>query len=221
MPSFALISEGLTDQIILERMIEQVCARVFEEDIFINPLQPLRDATDEAHAPHGGWELVLEYCGQSAADALAANDYIVVHLDTDEGDHPNFGVPLTHHGADRAYDALVSEVIDVIVGRIGAELYNGHSDRFLFAISVHSMESWILLYLFDVDEPKNSLDRLNRRMLKLNDPVIVKGARRYGEIARGLKGKKLADMGAGSHSLGLFISQLLSLAPEHPAATEA
>ena len=62
MPTFALISEGLTDQIILERMIEQICGEKFEDGVDINPLQPLRDATDAATAPHAGWELVFEYC---------------------------------------------------------------------------------------------------------------------------------------------------------------
>jgi hypothetical protein len=160
MTTFALISEGLTDQIILERMIEQICGKMFEDDIDVNPLQPLWDATDAAAAPHAGWELVFEYCRERAADALAANDYVVIHLDTDQGDHPNFGVPLTHHGGDRPYNDLIENAIAVIGARVGGALYPAHAKRFLFAISVHSMESWLLLYLFDRDEPKNSMDGL-------------------------------------------------------------
>jgi hypothetical protein len=207
MPSFALISEGVTDQIVLERVIEQVVLN----DVFINPLQPLRDATDKNTAPHGGWELVLEYCEQRAADALAANDYIVVHLDTDECDHPNFGVALTEQGSDRAYDALVSDVIGVISARIGQDLYQSHAERFVFAISVHSMESWLLLCLFNLDEPKNSFERLNRRLRKQNLEPIAKTGRSYERISREIKRKHLLKLKEGNHSLGLFVDRLLML----------
>src|SRR5258705_8105680 len=120
MATFALISEGLTDPIILEHMIHQICSEMFDEGLDINPLQPLRDATDSAiAASHGGWELVLEYCEERVADALATNDYVVIHLDTDQGDHPNFRLPLTDQGADRTYDDLVTDAIKIIAARLG------------------------------------------------------------------------------------------------------
>src|SRR4051794_28026303 len=109
MPTFALISEGLTDQFVIERLVEVICSANFDEGVDINPLQPLRDVTDAVTAPHGGWELVLEYCDNGVGDALAANDYIVIHLDTDQGDHPNFGVALTDEGSDRPFCELIAD----------------------------------------------------------------------------------------------------------------
>ncbi len=211
MTTFALISEGLTDQIILERMIEQICGKMFDDDVNINPLQPLRDATDAAAAPHAGWELVFEYCRERAADALAANDYVVIHLDTDQGDHPNFGVPLTHQGVERPYNDLVENAIAVIAAQLGGALHPAHAKRFLFAISVHSMESWLLLYLFNRDEPKNSMDRLNRQLRKNNKEPLVKEIRAYQQIARDIKRKRLMALSVKKHSLGLFLAQLCEL----------
>lgn len=211
MTTFALISEGLTDQIILERMIEQICGKMFEDGVDINPLQPLRDTTDTAAAPHAGWELVFEYCRERAADALAANDYVVIHLDTDQGDHPNFGVPLTHQGVDRSYNDLIKNAIARIAVQLGNALYTTHAKRFLFAISVHSMESWLLLCLFDRDEPKNSMDRLNRRLRENNKAPLVKEVRAYQQIARGIKRKRLMALSVRKHSLGLFLVRLREL----------
>ena len=211
MTTFALISEGLTDQIILERMIEQICGEMFGDDVEINPLQPLRDATDAVTAPHAGWELVFEYCGERAADALAANDYVVIHLDTDQGDHPNFGVPLTHQGADRPYNDLIVDVIAVITARLGGSLYSTYAERFLFAISVHSMESWLLLCLFNRDEPKNSMVRLNRLLHKNNKDPLVKEVRTYQQIARGINRKQLMRLRGKKNSLGRFLGQLVAL----------
>ncbi len=211
MTTFALISEGLTDQIILERMIEQICGKMFDDDVDVNPLQPLRDATDAAAAPHAGWELVFEYCRERVADALAANDYVVIHLDTDQGDHPNFGVPLTHQELSAPDNDLVESAIAVIAAQLGGVLYPAHAKRFLFAISVHSMESWLLLCLFDRDEPKNSMDRLNRQFRKNNKGVLVKEVRPYQQIARAIKRKRLMALSVRKHSLGLFLVRLCEL----------
>lgn len=212
MATFALISEGITDQIVLERIIVQVCDEIFEEGVEVNPLQPLHDATDSFTAPHGGWERVLEYCEHGAADALEANDFVVIHLDTDQGEQVNFGLPLTDNGIDRPYDILVSDAIAIISKRLGSTLYRKYKKRFLFAISVHSMESWLLLYLFDLDEPKNSLDRLNRRLRKRNRCGLAKEASAYKLIAREIKRKRLLEFRAASNSLGVFIAKLSELA---------
>jgi len=213
MASFALISEGLTDQIVLERMIEQVCGAAFEGDIFVHPLQPLRDETDSVAAPHGGWELALEYCKYGVADALSSNDYVVVHLDTDEGDHPRYGLPLTDGGVSRSYDVLVPGARDIIISCIGKDLYEKFSGRIIFAISVHSMESWLLLCIFEVDEPVGSYDRINRLLARKNKPPLQKSRQAYSRIAGAIKRKSLIKAAGGNNSLALFISRLMALSP--------
>jgi hypothetical protein len=213
MATFALISEGLTDQVILERIIEQMCDEIFEEGVEINPLQPLRDATDSKRAPHAGWELVLEYCQERAADALFTNDYVVIHLDTDQCDHPNFGVPLTVHGKKRPYGDLIQDTIAVITSRLGDAFSSTTSKRFLFAISVHSIESWLLIYFFDRDEPLKSMERLNRLLRKENKVPLAKEVRAYRRIGREIQRRKLQLLSGKDHSFGHFLALLNKLSP--------
>ena len=208
MTSFALISEGLTDQVVLERMIEIMCADVFEDEVAVNPLQPLRDATDASSSPHGGWELVLEFCKQRAADSLSTNDYVVIHLDTDQGDHPNFGLQLTSDGIDRAHEDLVADVTSIISSRVGVNIWQKYASRFLLAISIHSMESWLLLSIFDSHEPKNSLRRLNRRLTQAGCRPVTKDIQSYQRISKCIKKRNLAKQRCGSTSLGIFLRQL-------------
>jgi len=212
MATFALISEGVTDQIVLEQIIHQFCSEMFDEGVDINPLQPLRDATDlAAAAAHGGWELVFEYCENRVMDALSANDYVVIHLDTDQGDHPNFELALTRRGADRPYNDLVADAIAIIAARLGRNLYDAHVERLLFAISVHTMESWLLLYFYDRDEPKRSIVRLNRELKKQDKAALVKTEASYRRVADKIRRKHLLKLRNTKNSFGLFLASLAAL----------
>jgi hypothetical protein len=221
MPTFALIAEGKTDQIIVERIIEEVCEDLFSDEVDVNFLQPLRDASDAFSAPHAGWELVLEYSRVRSFEALATNDYVVIHLDTDCGDHPNFGVPLTVGGAARLYVDLVADASALIARHIGEPLYSENKDRLIFAIAVHSIESWLLLYLFDIDQPIASFSRLNKALNRRNRGPLVKDGRTYERIAREIKQKKLMKTATGSNSLSLFIKALQALEQPADEAAEA
>ena len=207
MPSFALISEGITDQIILERMIEEACDGFFGGEAFVNPLQPLRDATDAGTAPHGGWELVFEYCQRGVRDALATNDFVVIQIDTDEGDHPNFNLGLTQFGRDKSYIQICLEAREIIIERIGRELYDENSNRIIFAISVHSMESWLILAIFGINELKNGFNRL-KRLLSRRGVKLEKSARSYALLARDIKWRDLSHVDHQTSSLGVFVEQI-------------
>ncbi len=210
MTTFALVAEGITDQLVIEHLIALLCEDKFEDGVDINPLQPLRDATDSGTAPHGGWELVLEYCEEKIGDALSANDYVVVHLDTDEGDHPGFGVPLTYEGSDRSYTELIADCVALLRDKLGAS-YDEASDRFIFAIAVHSIESWLILCLFGKDETKNAFYRLNRQLVKETGRTLKKDARSYRALTYDIKRKSLNRLVDGGHSLGVFLQKLSGL----------
>lgn len=61
MATFALIAEGITDQIVIENILIG-CLTEGEEEPEVNRLQPLRDSTGQSAAPApGGWTLVFEY----------------------------------------------------------------------------------------------------------------------------------------------------------------
>lgn len=209
MTTFALVCEGVTDQVVLERIIEQVCNDYFDGGIYVNPLQPKRDETDARSAPSGGWELVLEYCRSGVVEALESNDYVVIHIDTDCGDHINFGLDLTIGGVDKSCDDLVTDAANIIIKCIGIERYEAYFKRIIFAISVHTIESWLLLYYFGIDHPKNSIEKYNKIAAKRNIEYLKKDARCYQNVVRGIKRGDLLKLTKNGGSLGIFLSRLL------------
>ena len=211
MPTFALITEGLTDQLVIERLIEQVCDSKFDDDIEVNPLQPVRDSSDAHFAPHAGWELVFEFCRLRTEEALATNDYLVIQVDTDEADHENFGVPLTDGGADRPIAEIISDVEAKMVGLIRDGGYTGPTNRIIFATAVHSTESWLLLILFDKDKKKSSFDHLRRELQRRDDEGLQKTFQCYDNLARQIKYKRLKVLHGSQESLGIFIRRLASV----------
>ena len=142
MTSFALITEGITDQVVLTAILQAT----YTEEPDINEVQPVRDETDNSRqGSFAGWEKVLEYCGLDFFQQdFIFNDYVIIQIDTDVAEHPNFGVPLTENGADITTGDLVNNVKEMIANKIGKEIYEKYKDRIIFAISVHSLECWLL-----------------------------------------------------------------------------
>lgn len=94
MVTFALITEGITDQVILDHMVDAFYEAKYKDEvevdteIYINPIQPARDETDASRASTlGGWEEVFKYCSHSEliADCLSSNDFVIIQIDTDCG----------------------------------------------------------------------------------------------------------------------------------------
>jgi hypothetical protein len=60
MSTIGLISEGITDQMVIEHILDGL---LDDEDLSVEPLQPTRDETDENLAiTAGNWVKVFEYC---------------------------------------------------------------------------------------------------------------------------------------------------------------
>lgn len=213
MATFALIAEGKTDQVILHKIIEEVCDDFFEEGVFVNYLQPLRDKSDSKHAPHAGWELVFEYCKESTKSALSTNDFVVIQIDTDCGDHQNYGLPLTQGGQDRPSPELIERAREILITHIGKETYDANSSRFIFAIAVHSLESWLLLYEFNINHAKNSFDRLSREIRRRHNTGHKKDVDSYQLIAKRIRLRNLKNFLEDDTSFGHFLRLLTLLAP--------
>lgn len=213
MTTFALITEGITDQVILEYIVDEVCGELFDS-VDINPLQPIRDATDAVTAPHGGWELALEYCGSRLHEALIVNDYVIVHIDTDCGDDLHFGLQLTEGGEDRKYEDLIEDATKIIMKHVGESVPEPLRANILFAIAVHSLESWILLYMFNINKPKNSFNHLARELTRTNRGKLTKDVQCYTALARNMKRRKLQALALRKNSFGVFLLSLCSLPPD-------
>jgi hypothetical protein len=144
MTSFALITEGITDQAILENILDGVSGG----KAFTRPLRPLRDETDlnrVAESEFSNWELVLEYLKSDAIlDAIQTNDYVVIQIDTDQCEHTNFGVSLHLQGKMKSIQDIVNECKIKIQSLLNPAFPPSEMFRLLFAIPVLSSECWLL-----------------------------------------------------------------------------
>jgi hypothetical protein len=216
MASFALITEGITDQVVIETLL----LTCLGPDTAVNPIQPERDKTDQSRqGQFGGWERVLESCTQSNFEMiLSVNDFIVLQLDTDQAEHPNFGVALTENGQDRAVEALLADVRTVIINKLGTA-WPQFAPRILFALAVHSLECWLLpLHAktnADFKRTKNCASHL-ARLSGCKTEADLKSYRKFEELAAPLQRshknpqwqKKLEICRQHSPSLVIFLNSL-------------
>jgi len=172
--SFALITEGITDQVALEAIIRGHYKRFDPKiEVSVTMVQPLRDATDASKQDletDGGWERVFEVCADAdvSLDALSLNDYLVVQVDTDQGEHLNFGLSLTPGGVDADEAALVQQARTVISEKFG-DSWLEVEERVITAISVHSLECWLMaLHDRPVRSTKRCDDRLRQELARQN-----------------------------------------------------
>ncbi|MCU0239760.1 MAG: hypothetical protein MUC29_09985 [Pyrinomonadaceae bacterium] len=214
MPNFGLITEGITDQII----IENILAGYFDDpNIVVNPVQPLRDETDKSKmANYGGWTLVFEHCrSEKFQEAFAFNDYVIVQIDTDTCDEIGYDISKTEIGTGRelSSDELIEKVCEKLRDLIGSDVYNEIEDRIIFAIAVHSAECWLLpIYYSDGNKSatKGCLDRLNRILArKENFTISAKDTDYYDDVSRKyLKHKFLMSKYKDNPSLKIFIEEI-------------
>lgn len=211
MTTFGLIAEGITDQIV----IDNILAGYFNnQDIDVNFIQPLRDETDENKAEnYGGWSQVIEYC-QSAKfrKAFQLNKYIIIQIDTDVSQDWNRPYTVSHRDENGTLtpEKLIEKVIEMFVGLIGEDFYGQYQDRIIFAISVHSIECWLLPLYYSKDKKAKitgCLEALNREVAKKeNFTIDAKKPKYYRKISRQyIKHKKLMQHYESDPSLKRFI----------------
>lgn len=218
-PSFALVTEGITDQII----IENILVGFFDDpDIDINPLQPLRDETDRHRAiTPGNWHKVLEYCASDEfRGAFQFNDYVVIQIDTDVS--IDYGVTdRDENGVKISVEEMIGRVKAALIARIGQDFYEIYASHVLFAVSVQSIECWLLPLVFS-DKKKqsktiNCMGTLNQGLKSKRqysvDPHNKKPAY-YEDISKEyVKHRRLMELYATNPSLKAFILELEQTKP--------
>jgi hypothetical protein len=212
MTTFGLITEGLTDQIV----IEYILADYFNNlDLQINPLQPERDKDDENKVSnYGGWSQVFEFCKTvNFQQAFQFNDYIIIQVDTDVSE--DYGVFKQDEKGICSPEQLIQKVIKKFRLEIGERFYDQYENRIIFAISVHSIECWLLpLYYPDNRKEKlvNCLSSLNQKIDKKHQFTIDVDAKNpdyYRKISKQyFKQKVLMKFYQANPSLRIFIENL-------------
>jgi len=215
MTNFGLITEGLTDQIV----IESILAGYFNNpDIDIRPLQPERDKDDENKSHnYGGWSQVFAYCeSNNFKEAFQFIDYIIIQIDTDVSE--DYNIAKQDENGEFTPQQLITKVIEKFRDGIGEDFYNTNQQKIIFAISVHSLECWLLpLYYTDKQKKakcKNCLNTLNYELSKQHKFTIDKNDKNpeyYREIAKQYgKHKVLMKHYQDNPSLKFFIEEIES-----------
>ena len=211
-PRFSLVAEGPTDHAVITRIL----AGHFDDgSVEVNLLQPNPAATQGAPDTFGGWENVLAYITSSRfADAFAFTDFVIVHIDTDVCQEAKFGVATHENGEPLEPRALVERVVGNLKARIGDAVWQRAGSRVLFAVSVDSVECWLLtLYA----EPRkkaryhNCLKHLNDALTAKNQKPIggSKQAKDYERVANPFrKSKELGQARPHNASLARFLEEV-------------
>lgn len=218
MSSFAIIAEGVTDQVVLENILHGYFHADDREPPDVNYVQPPPTPRGAVPAP-GGWTLVLRSLREGAhRRALQFNDYVVVHIDTDVCEDPGFDV--SRRAADGRVllpEELIERVKAKLIQTMGQELSEQDAKRIVFAIAVDSIECWLLPLLYDdaarrakitgcLEAADWKLRRLGRPPLSRadnKDPLSYeKESRKYA------KRRTLMEHRSENPSLDVFVSNL-------------
>jgi hypothetical protein len=208
MTSIALITEGITDQAFLESVLDGVTLG----RATIRPLRPLRDATDQSRVAENefsNWELVFEYLrSEKILDAIQTSDYIVVHIDSDQCDHQNFGVPLLENGTTKSISRLVDDVRAKLIAALHPKFPKTEIGRLLFALPVLSTECWLLAHVAGTNHTEKSINNCGHRAklaLAVKKVKYVKDYDHYMRFTKGLrKAKNLEALERLAPCLRLF-----------------
>lgn len=212
MPSFRLITEGVTDQVTLEYILSFFYK---DTDIDVERLQPPGDETDRyKQKDFGGWGMVFQYLKSiEFKEAVDFADYFIIQIDSDVS--PEFDVPHQEAGTNVAPEDLFEKVKEKLIAQMDGEFYDRHRSKFLFAISIHSIECWFLpLYFKDNRKSKtlSCLQTLNRQLKRQEGFTIDsagKRARYYEKIVKKFKNKKtLVELSGHNTSFRIFLNSL-------------
>jgi len=211
MLKFGLACEGVTDQAVLENIL---CGYYNNKDLRseIQPFQPLFDTTQQKQleGEYGGWEILLKYISTKRfREDVINNHFMIIQIDTDISEHINFNVMQHNLSAEE----LIEKVIERLVVQINLnkEFYTKYKEKIIFAISVHSLECWLLpLYkTYNTEKTKACFNNLQRESKVIK---VQKDYDTYDKLSRPLlKNKILSKISLQNSSLQIFISNLPTL----------
>lgn len=222
MMEFGLVTEGITDQIVLENILYGFFN---DKDLPIDPLSPLRDATDRNKAAtNSNWLEVFEYCQSSRfKEAVVIKDYVIVQTDTDalKGDSvpEKYRIAFKHaDGQDFTVEEIIETVKNKLIELIGTEFYTTYQEKIIFSISVDQIECWLLPIYQNhlknkVKKTQNCIETLNKALIKQKPSFSIDKNNKNPEYYRIVskeynKNKKLMDCYSLNPSLKIFIESL-------------
>lgn len=171
MITIGLICEGTSEVKILTYIIN----RYLGDDVAINRIQPSLRLSHgiEKQNDEGGWLQVLNHCNDNTiTNNMAANDYIVIQIDTDTCIQKNYDVDIYDEKHNKVPDSvLYDRVCARLKQNISDEVWNAYSDKIIFAICFNETECWLLPLYYANDAKKrcattNCIYILNQQLQK-------------------------------------------------------
>ena len=222
MASIALICEGVSEIKILSYIIN----RYMSDDVVVNAIQPsLKTAHgQEKQDEEGGWMQVLNHCTDEVVkDVMAANEYLVIQIDTDACIQTNYDVDIYDKNHKKVSDAILYERVCTRLKRnISEDTWSKYSDRILFAICFNETECWLLPLYYENDAKKrcatsNCIYILNQKLQKdgfgipekaKNSPEAVNV---YQRVLKKMKRKDIPRIAQYNYGFQKFVEQLESI----------
>ncbi len=215
MIEFGLVTEGISDQIILENIL---VGFFNNKNIPIEPLQPLRDTTDEnRYIGQANWIEVFEYCQTNTFKVMVVTkDFVIIQIDTDalKGDSvpEKYRLNLQQTNLEETIEIVKNKLIELMT----TSFYEQFQHKILFAISVEAIECWLLPFYFSSQKIKaakteSCIVALNEGLQKAGYKFYIKAKmpNYYREIASPLKKhKELLQFYNLNPSLRIFIDDL-------------
>jgi hypothetical protein len=202
-----IVSEGYTDQIVIENILRGF---LNDKNLSANYLQPPNRIVP------AGWNNLLKYCSSvEFKQSFQNNDFIIVQIDTDFMG----GKDVPKEDIIETKDVAVSELVEnfkaLLIKKIGNEFYENYANQIIFAISVDSIECWLLPIYFENDfksktKTENCLNTLNKILPAREGFSIDKKEAKYYTIMSKhfLKNKNLQEYITVQPSFKLFFEEL-------------
>lgn len=156
--TFGIISEGVTDQVVLDHIL---WAFTGDKDLDIRPLQPKPNET-------GNWDKVFSYCqSDDFKGAFGFCDFVIIQIDTDFmhiGEVPErYKMNLN----ELSVEEIVTCFREKLIALIGIDFYKMYENQIIFAIAVNEIECWLLPIYFPTQKKKaakivNCIETLNQ-----------------------------------------------------------
>lgn len=225
MASFAIICEGISENLSLHAIIEKMS----QTDSYFADLQP-RTEMIHGHAVQegsGGWTEVLSHCNtEEFRMALQNNDYLVVQIDTDRCDEQPFGIKKVDESNQPRTDADVyDDIITRLLQDVDNDFYEANKERIIFAICFDEIECWFLP-LFYSDKracaTTGCINKLNQELGKEKGGYYIpeegkkgpKARSTYQFILKKIKRKDIPRISQYNFGFQKFVEQMDSIKDE-------
>lgn len=225
MASFAIICEGISENLSLHAIIEKMS----QTDSYFADLQP-RTEMSHGHTVQegsGGWTEVLSHCNtEEFRMALQNNDYLVVQIDTDRCDEQPFGIKKVDESNQPRTDADVyDDIITRLLQDVDNDFYEANKERIIFAICFDEIECWFLP-LFYSDKracaTTGCINKLNQELGKEKGGYYIpeegkngpKARSTYQFILKKIKRKDIPRISQYNFGFQKFVEQMDSIKDE-------